>query len=211
MKDEKALALVGEDALRCELGVKLVTHALPKWRVAFQPIDAQGATKLVKEIPRYAESARFGAPLLCIADSDQQCPIEWVNANLSPKHRHSRFMLRLAVPEAEAWVLADHDGMARHFKAPIRKLPAVADSLADPKHELMRLVQKHAPAYIRREMIAIAKTGELRRAAGYNAHLRQFASQMWSPERAAPQSASLDRTLSRLRMWQDTMLRPVSP
>lgn len=197
-----ALTLVGEDSLCCELGAKLVAEALPRWHVAPPPIDSGGVTKLVMALPRYAESARHGSPLLCIADSDRQCPVDWLEQNLKRRLRHGRFLLRLAVPEAEAWVLADHDGMTRHFRTPARKLPPAPDAVADAKRELMHLVQAYAPAAIRREMVAKAKSGELRRSSGYNAHLRQFAVQTWNPARAAGRSESLARALSRLHAWQ---------
>jgi hypothetical protein len=201
----QALTVVGEDLLCCELGVQLAAQALPLWQVAPAPIDAGGVTRLAAAIPRYSAAARHGSPLLCIADSDRQCPLDWLDRNLGRKLRHRRLVLRLAVPEAEGWVLADHDGMTQHFRAPARKLPVAPDAVADPKREFMRLVQAYAPAAIRREMIAKAKSGELKRASGYNVHLRLFALQTWNPERAAQRSESLMRALQRLRAWPAAM------
>jgi hypothetical protein len=202
MQPSLSLTVVGEDRLCCELGLKVVANALPLWTVAPPPIDAGGISELARSVPRFSDVARHGSPLLCIADSDGQCPVTWLSQSLKQRYRHDRFMLRLAVPEAEGWVLADHDGMKQHFRSPTGKLPARPDELADPKRVLMAIVQSHAPTSIRREMICRDKSGELKRASGYNVHLAQFAQSIWSPERAAQRSRSLMRALERLREWR---------
>jgi hypothetical protein len=114
-------------------------------------------------------------------------------------------MLRLAVPEAEGWVMADHHAMTKHFRAPPSKLPALPDSLGDAKRELMRLVHDHAPAQLRRDMIFRTRSGQLKRASGYNAQLQQFVADAWDPDRAAERSPSLVRALARLKAWHATM------
>lgn len=188
------LILVGEDALCCALGLRLVAHTLPAWTVAIDPINAGGVTKLIPELPRYQAVAQHGQSVLCIADSDQHCPVTLVTKWLAPYPSAARFVLRLAVREAESWVLADRAGMNQHFKVPVGKLPHQPDELVDPKTDLLRYLAKYAPMALRREMVA-RSGASLRRGVGYNAGLRSFVASTWGPERAAGQSPSLQRAL----------------
>lgn len=185
--------LVGEDTLCCALGLRLVAHALPGWTVPIDPIVAGGVTKLAPELPRYQAVAQRGPCVLCIADSDQHCPVELVASWLGPHPSAARFVLRLAVREAESWVLADRAGMNRHFKVPLGKLPRQPDELADPKTDLLRCVARYAPMALRREMVH--QGTPLRRGVGYKAGLRSYMANTWGPERAAVQSPSLQRAL----------------
>lgn len=209
MSDGPAVTLVGEDALCCQLGTRLLAHALPAWRIAPAPIDKGGITRLVPDLPRYARAARHGAPVLCVADSDRECPVTLIERWLASTERHERMVLRLAVTEAESWVLADHVGMHEHFKTPLQRLPDAPDELDDPKALLLRLLHRHAPAALRREMVAADRAGQPRRASGYAAHLSDFAARVWQPARAAARSPSLRRALARLGAWQGlTATRP---
>ena len=65
----KRILVVGEDALCCALGEKLVAAALPGWSLAGPAIDTKGVTKLIPALPRYSEQAQFVQPVLCIADT----------------------------------------------------------------------------------------------------------------------------------------------
>lgn len=208
MSDGPAVTVVGEDALCCRLGVRLVAHVLPAWRISPPPIDKGGVTKLIPDLPRYARAARHGWPVLCIADSDRDCPVERVQTWLSARERHARLLLRLAVTEAESWLLADHDGMQAHFRIPRNKLPPRPDELDNPKAMLLQLLSRHAPARIKREMLSTDPQGQPRRASGYAAHLNSYAAGVWEPSRAATRSPSLQRALARLTTWEGTANAP---
>ena len=51
------LVLVGEDDLCCALGERMVEQALPNWRLAVEPINKRGVTKLKADLNRYVEQA----------------------------------------------------------------------------------------------------------------------------------------------------------
>lgn len=211
MSDGPAVTVVGEDALCCRLGARLVAHVLPAWRISPPPIDRGGITKLIPDLPRYARAARHGYPVLCIADSDRECPVTLVQTWLSARARHSRLLLRLAVTEAESWLLADHDGMQGYFRTPRSKLPARPDELENPKALLLQLLNRHAPAGIKREMLSTGPQGQPRRASGYAAHLNSYAAETWEPARAATRSPSLQRALARLTAWEGMATAPSLP
>ena len=191
-----ALVVVGEDALCCALGQRLVAHSLPGRVLAVPPIDTRGVTNLVPRLARYINMARYGQTVICIADSDQKCPVEllarWL-AHAPP----TGFVLRLAVREAESWLLADGAGMRDYFGIPLIKLPRQPDELVDPKNDLLKFLARYAPAGLRREMVQASPT-QLLRGSGYNAGLRDFVAVTWRPDRAVGQSPSLRRALLRL-------------
>ena len=196
-----AVTLVGEDRLCCHLGARLVTSVLPNWRIAPEPIVSGGITKLIPSLHRYARAARFGSPVLCVADADGGCPVALTQQWWPPKERNARMLLRLAVNEAESWVLADHDAMLAGFKVPTSRLPDAPDELVDPKAQLLRLLHRYAPAALRRDMVEVRPDGQPCRNSGYAVHLQTFVTHRWQPTRAAARSPSLRRALARLADW----------
>ncbi len=189
------ILVVGEDSLSCVLGEKLVEMALPTWSLASPSINTRGVTKLIPYLERYMEQARHVQPVLCIADTDGQCALallaDWIDADV-PAH----FVLRLAVSEAESWVLADRTGFAQYFHIPKNKLPMITDQEGDPKRLLLSLVSKSKNRMFREEVISrsdLNKPG-----AGYNLHLRKFVCSDWNVHNARDHSPSLNRAFNAL-------------
>lgn len=109
--------------MRCvALGERLVVAGLPGWQLARPSIDTKGVTKLVPALPRYVEQATHVQPVLCIADTDDQCAVT-LRAKWLPNANHARFVLRLVQSEAESWLLADREGFAKALAVPLNKLP----------------------------------------------------------------------------------------
>ncbi len=191
----KRVLVVGEDALNCALGERLVESAMPGWSLAALPINKRGVTKLVRDLPRYVAQARYVQPVVCIADTDGNC-VKDLLADWSLTSPPETFHLRLAVKEAESWVLADRDCFARHFKVPLNKVPCQTDDIEDPKRLLLQLVSKSHVREYRDEMISStdrSKTGR-----GYNLHLCTFVRDTWGARQASAGSLSLKRSLARL-------------
>jgi hypothetical protein len=107
-------------------------------------------------------------------------------------------LLRVAVREVEAWLLADHDAVRLFFgRGAAGRLPDPTDAIADPKQFLLELARL-APRDIRDDLRpapgALSAQG-----LGYNVRLTQFVRENWDPRRAARRSLSLARTRHRLR------------
>ncbi len=196
----KRILVVGEDALCCALGEQLVLAALPGWAVAGRPIDTKGVTKLIPALPRYAEQARFVQPVLCIADTDGHCVKEWLHRN-SPANGHQNLLIRLAVTEAESWLLADQEGFAHGLQVEKRRLPRAPDDVLDAKGALLQLLTKSKLRYIRDE--AVSPTDRTRQGPGYNLHLSNFVRAFWNAERARESSPSLARAFKHLQTLGD--------
>jgi hypothetical protein len=189
------ILVVGEDRLCCALGESLVATALPAWQLAAPSIDTGGVTKLVPNLPRYAEQATHVQPVLCIADTDGKCAIELIRT-WRPIRAPDDLMLRLAVAEAESWVLADRGGFADAFQVAINKLPANLDNEQDPKRLLLNLIAKSRKRSFRDDMIS--QTDRSKPGAGYNVRLNEFVRSRWDVHRAMDHSPSLRRAFQRV-------------
>lgn len=189
------LLVVGEDALSCVLGERIVQQALPTWSLARESIRTGGVTKLVAALPRYAQLARNLYPVLCVADTDRACPVELLK-RWNMIESDGRLLVRLAVTESESWVLADRQALADQFSLPLSKIPPNPDQLPDPKGTMLQLASASRVKALRKEMVAADGS---RPGAGYGVHLRHFVLNAWRPSEAASQSPSLERALRRLR------------
>lgn len=192
----KRILVVGEDALCCALGERLVTQALPEWRLAAPSKDSRGITRLVPDLPRFIEQAEQAWPVLCIADSDGHCVKELL-AQWLPRGVPKGFVFRMAVAEAESWLLADRHGFAKVFGVPLNKLPHTTDGLDDPKRTLLHLVARSSKRQLRDEVVS--RRDPTRRGAGYNLHLSAFVRARWDASRARACSPSLARAWSRVQ------------
>lgn len=191
----KRMLVVGEDALSVALGERLVAAGLPGWEMPSPAINTGGVTKLVKALPRYIEQSRHVQPVLCVADTDGRCAVtllgEWL-----PRTVPGHFMLRLAVSEAESWILADRSALAAYFEISAERIPPRPEELPDPKRKLLDLARRSGQRPVRQEVVSAqdaSKPGP-----GYNLHLRDFVSRHWDARRAAEHSPSLARALVRI-------------
>lgn len=189
------ILVVGEDALCCALGERLVASCLPRWEIAGPTIDTRGVTKLLHSLARYARQAAHVQPVLCIADTDNQCAVA-LRTRWLPQPIEPRLLLRLAVTEAESWLLADREAAAEALGIPLAKLPREPDREPDPKALLLTLASKSRKRAIREEVVSAVNRN--RRGTGYNLHLCSFVRSRWEPQRAALQSPSLARAVARV-------------
>lgn len=188
--------MIGEDKITCALGMKLVSHALPSWSLATgEAINTGGVTKLVPNLPRYVLQAEHVQPVLCIADTDGECPVTLLTSWL-PRNAGSKFLLRLAVTEGESWVLSDRLGTAEFFGLAQKSIPRQPDSLVDPKREVLRLARSSRVRVLRQEVVSLQDPNKP--GVGYNLHMSRFVAEKWNVGRAADESPSLRRAVARL-------------
>lgn len=191
-----SLLVVGEDTLCCALGAKLTQELLPEWSLAVPPINKRGITKLIPDLPRFCKLAQSGRPVLCIADVDRGCAVQLVQRWL-PHGKSPLMLLRLAVTEAESWLVADQEGLQRLIEVPKHKIPQEPEQLVDAKQQLLAMINRYGTKTLRREMVVKGAT-HLISGTGYNQHLEQFVQEHWQPQRAAIRSPSLRRTIERI-------------
>ncbi|MBK5914137.1 DUF4276 family protein [Rhodocyclus purpureus] len=183
------VALGTEDELSEAVGVRL----LAEHEQYLQPglrLRKSGFGYLRSNVKRWRELAQR-QPVVLITDLDQiACPPALLNDWLGGQARPENLLLRVAVREVEAWLLADHVAM-QGLLGDRARLPPAPDALPDPKQHLLGLA-KRAPRDVRLDLVQEAGSVS-RQGLGYNARLTDLVRMSWSPARAAERSPSLAR------------------
>ena len=187
------IVIATEDELSETVAERLVQLASPGLGVA-RKFRRDGFGYLKKSIRTFRNIAQ-SQPVLLLTDLDQhECPPSLMGQWLGTRPKPKDLLFRVAVREVEAWLLADHDGIAKLVGKRSPHLPPDPDILSDPKRELINFAKK-APSAIRKEIVpgpgAAASQG-----LGYNAVLCPFVRKHWDPFRAAKRSESLRRALN---------------
>lgn len=196
----RQVLVVGEDVLCCALGERLAHAILPNWRLARDSINTRGITRLAPSLSRYLEQARHVQPVICIADTDGRCPVDLLAQWLGSR-KDARFVFRLAVTEAESWLLADGETLAEFLAVPVDKIPVRPDELADPKREVLALARRSKRRPIRTEVVSSIDSNKPGN--GYNLHLVEYIRMHWRAQQAAKRSPSLARAIRSIRTLED--------
>lgn len=190
-----AAVVVGEDALTCALAARLVHDLQPAWRLD-AVVDKRGVSHLWADLGRLLQVAARGTRVVCLADTDGACAAGLLARHV-PMGPPAGFALRLAVSEAESWVMADQAGLAAALGVARNKLPAQPDAHDDPKRLLLTLARRSTLAHIRRELVSASDPSK--QGAGYNLHLCAFVRQGWNWQTACACSPSLARAVQRIQ------------
>lgn len=133
-------------------------------------------------------------PVLVVTDLDKKCCAptliqEWIQGRKIPEG----FMLRVAVREIEAWLMADRQAFGEMMGAKINFCP---ESILDPKEKVLSLAAR-APRRVRDDLVA-GKGAVASQGVGYNKRLCEFALSKWCPVRASENSESLRRAIFKI-------------
>lgn len=159
-------------------------------------IDCGGKGGLDRDLERYNEAARL-SPWLVLRDLDDDAPC-------APSFLSDRALaaapwmcFRIAVREIEAWLLADHEGVATYFRVDARWIPSEPDSEHDPTQTLVNLARKSKNSRVRKAMVPRPGTST---AVGpeYEGAVIEFGSEVWDVARASARSPSLRRARAAL-------------
>lgn len=152
---------------------------------------------LKKQSPAFNNMAK-ACPVLLLTDLDRRpCAPELLGDWLkSPKHPD--FLLRVAVREVEAWLLAC-DTELREFLGLRRVLNfPEPEILGDPKAELLKLAADSPRRDLREAIVRWDRGGNLRQGPAYNSTLALFVDQKWHSETAGAKCPSLGRMVNAL-------------
>lgn len=189
-----SIALATEDQLSEAIGERLIREANPSPLVGMK-LRRGGSGYLRSRMKSWCELAQH-QPLVLLTDLDRiGCAPALVQTWLGSRRAPRNLVMRVAVREIEAWLLADHDGLRRLFGNV--RMPPNPDALPDAKRYLLELARK-AKGTIERDLVASAGAFASQGIA-YNARLTEFVSATWSPSRAAARSASLLRARKRIQ------------
>lgn len=187
-----------EDALSAAVMCRLIRESGRNFVVS-RIVNARGYGQLKSGMTKF-RNASHTLPHIVLTDLDRYpCPpallADWKATGLP-----ARMLLRIAVKEVEAWLLADRAGIADFLGVARSKVPHHPEKVADPKRCLINLARNGRKKRLAMEIVPEAGSptaiGPL-----YNQRLSEFVDSTWCVEDARSLSPSLDRTLSRLSFF----------
>lgn len=154
---------------------------------------------LKARLPDFMKACHGGLTFLVLTDLDTRpCPPDLLNDWLGVTPKPENLLLRVAVREVEAWVLADRSRFARWLGVAENEVPAAPEACRDPKTDLLSLAKKSKNRELKDGLLpkkgAPSKVG-----LEYNDLLCAFVSSEWRVEEAALLAPSLERAIRRLR------------
>jgi hypothetical protein len=164
--------------------------------IVLDVFNARGCGQLKSGMTKF-RNASYVVPHIVLTDLDRYlCPpallAAWGATTLP-----AGLLLRVAVREVEAWLLADRAGIAGFLGVAKNKVPEVPETEDDPKRCLLNLARKGRKKRLALEIVpeagSPAPIGPF-----YNQRLSEFVSAAWSVADARLNSPSLDRALTRL-------------
>jgi len=197
--------LAFEDGLLESLSMKLLGTISTAY--ATRTIYNRGGYGYLKRTIGGFNNAAKGIPFFVATDLDKhECPpvliADWLTL---PKHPN--LMIRVAVREAEAWVLADRENFANFLGISVANVPVDVEALPNPKEALIQLARRSRKGQVRDD-ICPRPNSTSRVGPNYNARLSSFVSQVWDPNVARLNSQSLDSTIDRLVSFRPNWATP---
>jgi hypothetical protein len=114
---------------------------------------------------------------------------------------HPNLVIRVAIREVEAWLLADRNNFADFLGLAPGDLPADIEAVAEPKEEIVRLASISPNAEVRDNLAprpgSTATTGRL-----FTRSLSGYVRDIWDVNSAARKADSLERALRALRSFR---------
>ncbi|MHB8090628.1 MAG: hypothetical protein ACYDH8_03340 [Syntrophales bacterium] len=138
-------------------------------------------------------------PVLLFTDLDRcDCPMSIIKDWCGEIVLRDTLLLRIAVRETEAWLLADREGFAEFSGVPVHRIPLQPELLDNPKEVLINLIRRYGKKRVVKADILPEKNSTAKVGLAYNQALCGFVQGSWSLERAAQSADSLNRARCRL-------------
>ena len=188
-----------EDALSASVASRLVNEYTHGGEIV-NSIGLRGNGYLRNRLRDLNQIAAYVGPVLVLTDLDRpgSCPAELVEEwtqNISPD---PNLLIRVAVLEIEAWVLADRRSFAEWLRIARNRVPHRPEEVDDPKQTLVNLARRSRKRDLRDGLVRRHRDGLYRPGPDYNALLSDFVEHAWDPEAARLNSRSLDRAIRRI-------------
>jgi len=199
-----SVTIVTEDTLSTALLTRLVAEAdigvkvgmrLPKESRRKSP---RGNTYIESRIGGFNHAARYQPYMVLLDLDDRECAPGYVR-QLLPHGASTYMLLRIAVREAESWVLADREGFHAFSGVAKEKIPADPDTLPDPKQTLINLVRASRKRRLREAIVPTSAAARI--GPDYNATLTRMLAEHWKLDRAIQRSPCLASAFSAIRMF----------
>lgn len=206
----KDVIIVGEDPVTRQVIKKLLLEICPEGFNVVREDPVRGS-EVKKLTPNYNALAA-SIPVILLADLDNNnCPPSEQANWLNNQPKHSNFMFRFAVDEAESWLLADRTGFAAFLGIDASLIPKPSPSRAREPQNLEIRPKYKTSLFMMRELASNSSKPELKRqltpldqtskSSEYNSALLPFIDQHWNVQTAIANSYSLQKMVRRLKEW----------
>lgn len=195
----------GEDFVTKQITKRLIKFCMPKAEIEFEDLTVrEHGTRALETIKKMLTFAKK-YPVVAVFDSDGNCIIELLEKYMSTKQNVDYAAINFAVDEAEAWLMADREGLAKYFDLSVDVIPnknandaEISDHL--PYKTSLYIMTEIAPlsneSFIK-DSLAFEKPGK--KPSTYNAIWGRYINDIWNINVACANSESLARTVERIK------------
>jgi len=150
-----------------------------------------------KNLPAFNKASEVTPFVVLFDQDDRPCPIQTINDWLQGQNKHHNLVIRVAVKEVEAWLIADRSGLAEFLSVPKKSITLEPELLSDPKAYIVQLA-KNSQSSIVRQDIAPGPRSSATTGPYYTRALANFARTSWDFHEAATRSQSLARAIANI-------------
>ena len=174
-----------EDRLSELVAKRLISEYAPNLEVS-ETLGLRGNRQLRQSLRQFNAIAIHQRPALIFTDLDRprSCPPALLRNWMQGLAISSQLMIRVAVLEVEAWLLANRVSIAQWLSVSANRVPDNPESVVDPKRTLIELANHSSYRSLRAEIIPRRGNGTHQIGPGYNQSVGEFAVQRWNTEAA---------------------------
>lgn len=187
--------LIVEDQLAEAVMRKLIEET--KRVTVYQSITKGGVGAIKTNLSRFCNACKTIPHVICVDLDRSKCAPRLLSEWGFNSANHPNLLLRVAVRETEAWLLADQKGVAEFLRVPVVKVPAYPESLSDAKRTLINLARRSRSKRLMEELVP-ANGSSASVGPSYNALLSEFVREKWDMQQAGNQAPSLAKAIARL-------------
>lgn len=183
---KRYINLLIEDDLHLNVINKLFQDISPTLEVG-KVFGRRGKSFIKQNLKAYNQAAQF-SPYLVLVDLDRaECPPTLLHEWLSFQ-KNNNFIFRVAVREAEAWLISDRNNFASFMGVSKDVIVSEPERLTDAKEYIINLARKSRKRNIKEDLIPEGKATVGR---NYNSCLADFVFRKWDARKAMKHSKSL--------------------
>ncbi len=192
--------VVFEDILSVSIAEKLLATVSHRYLI-HRRFHGRGSGYIHSHIEGFNAAARH-FPFLVLIDLDNNECAPTLRNELLPSGASENLLLRIPVPEVEAWLLADHVGVGDFLGINERIIDRSPERLPDPKEHLFSLATRSRRRVLREAILPPQSTTAMI-GPDYNGALTTFVNNYWSISRACRRADSLLKARRALSHFAD--------
>jgi len=171
-----------------------------KRMIVYQSIRKGGVGGIKANLDKFCNASKAIPHVVCVDLDRNECAPRLLSGWRFNSTHHPNLLLRVAVRETEAWLLADQAGIADFLRVPAAKIPPYPESLDDPKRALINLARRSRSRRLVEELVP-ANGSSASVGPSYNALLSKFVREKWDMQKASSQAPSLAKAVVRLNAF----------